>query len=359
MTDLRTANYLKTAKHDIDQALRDLLTAKTKAAKQQDSEYGRLLTAIAELVNRGGKRLRPILTLLVYEGLGGNDRAAIMPAALSQELFHAFILMHDDIIDRDVRRWGGPNISGTYFESFAQTLPVREALHYAESWGLLAGDVCLQLSQETLLASSASLPRLRRAHRLMQQSLFTVVGGEVADVSHSLRPAKLSEQQILNLYAAKTASYTFGMPLGVGALLAGAKGSQIERLAVFAENVGIAFQIQDDLLGVFGDEQQTGKSNLGDIREGKQTLLMYYGRQLASEADGKRLQSYLGNPEFTAADLAVARQILRRCGAYQKTLAKAQDYTDQALVLLPDLGFSKLARQVLTELVTRNVSRRQ
>jgi geranylgeranyl pyrophosphate synthase len=331
---------MSVAKPQIDERLVTILAQQQEAAKQLDPVYGDLLQQISLLVGRGGKRLRPILALLAYEGFGGKNHKAMLDLAVAQELFHAFILMHDDIIDRDFERWRGPNIAGVYFEKFSKSMPSRDALHFAEAWALMAGDLCLNLSQQVLLGSGFEPDLLIKASNLMHKTLFEMVGGEVLDVAMSLQDLELSEARLLKIARYKTAAYSFRLPLQTGALLAGANDKTLKKLEAFAFDLGIAFQLQNDLNGMFG-------SSLSDLREGKRTLLIMHGLKLASKPDQKTLLASLGNPNVTIKDLKTIQKILTTCGAKQQTEATAQAYRDKALEVLPRLGLNAKTAELL------------
>jgi geranylgeranyl pyrophosphate synthase len=349
--------YLATYKPRIDQVLSRVLQTQVGAAQKLDPVYGQLLAEIKTLLERGGKRLRPVLTLLAYQGFGGANDKAILQAAASQELFHAFILMHDDIIDRDGIRWGGPNITSRYFEKFSEKLETRDAMHFAESWALLAGDVCLGLSQQTLLESGFAPELILKASSLQQQALFEVIGGESLDIAMSLEDLELAEERLLTICRYKTAAYSFRMPLQTGAVLAGASTGRLQNIEQFAFELGTAFQLQDDLLGMFGDEQKLGKSTLTDLREGKRTLLILYGLRRATKAGQKILADCLGNPNVTSEDLTAARKILTISGAKTQVERRMHAHLQKALKTLPDSGFNQATVELLTQLANSLATR--
>ncbi|HSH31368.1 MAG TPA: polyprenyl synthetase family protein, partial [Candidatus Saccharimonadales bacterium] len=133
---------LAEVRQEIDQRLEGLFEVKIKQAHGIDPLYGQMLERMALFIRRGGKRMRPYLTYLSYIGCGGSDTAAILDVAASQELYHNFLLIHDDIIDRDLMRYDGPNLSGLYMEKFQKELAdLGEARHYADAMAMLAGDL--------------------------------------------------------------------------------------------------------------------------------------------------------------------------------------------------------------------------
>lgn len=209
-----------------------------------DPVYGGLWAEIEALVNRGGKRLRPLLVIIAYSGYGGKDETVMLDIAVSQELFHAFALIHDDIIDRDLERWGGPNIAGRYVKIY-QDLGESEARHYAEGAALLAGDLCLNLANQTLLNSGSDAELLHKALVLTQQALFEMAGGELMDIELIIHKPQ-NEAFRLKTYRYKTAAYSFRAPLQLGASLASASNTELKKIADFAADAGVAYQLQND-----------------------------------------------------------------------------------------------------------------
>lgn len=339
---------LEQYKRAVDEQLQKLLKQRATDAERLSPVYEGLIKHVGQLIGRGGKRLRPILTMLAYEGLGGKETTKIVRAAASQELFHAFILMHDDIIDRDTVRWGGPNITGAYLEEYDTKLSPAEARHFADSQAVLAGDICLSLAYEELLGSGFGPEVLLEAARRLHETLFLMVGGEVLDVAVSLPLGlELSEQLLLDIARYKTAAYTFQMPLRVGALLAGADNIQLAALERYGEALGVAFQLQDDLLGIFGAEAALGKPLLSDLQEGKRTLLMHHGFERADAKQRKTLESALGNPQVSAEHLEGVRRVLEATGAKKRVEELAMEQAEQASAQIEDAGLDSAGSAAL------------
>lgn len=342
----------------VEAYLDKLFITKIKQAGDVDSYYVDILKELRTLVGRGGKRLRPNLTLIAYEGFGGTNLEAAIKAAASQELFHAFMLIHDDIVDRDLTRWGGPNIAGRYLEKFKKMdLTPEDRAHFSNAWALLAGDICFGISLESLLMSGFDSELVVRATTLMQHTLFDVVGGEVLDTALSIFKDTPTEQQLLNVCHYKTASYSFIAPLQIGALFAGANESALARIKYFGQALGIAYQLKDDLLGMFGDEEILGKPVLTDLREGKRTLLIANALRLSTRDQAITLQQKLGDPAVTKRDLKRVQDILANSGAKLATEEMAQKYQEEALQQLPEIGFSAEACAVLAHLASFSLTR--
>lgn len=334
----------------IGKQLQALLKQQRVEARAQNKLYYDLIKQLSKLIGRGGKRMRPLLCLLAYESYGGRKKA-IMRVAASQELLHTFFLIHDDIIDRDYHRWNGNNILGVYFERYSQTMDAREALHAAEAQALLAGDVCAAMANEALLASSFPAELLVEAQRLQQQTIVTEVGGEVADTAYPYSDSMPTEAEILRVYRDKTASYSLKLPLQIGALLAGASQTELEHLQQFAYHHGIAFQLQDDLLSMFGDERKIGKPVGTDLREGTRTVLASRTLEKASPAARRQFNALLGSDALDDKGLAEARTIVINTGARDYVDALAHEYTNKSLEFLVKTSMSEAGKKRLIDLV--------
>ncbi len=334
----------------IDKHIQALFKQQRVEARNQNEVYYDLIKQLGKLIGRGGKRMRPLLCLLAYESYGGRKKA-IMPVAVGQELLHAFFLIHDDIIDRDYHRWGGHNILGVYFERYSQTMQARDALHAAEAQALLAGDACAAMANEALLVSNFPAELLLCAQRLQQQTILTEVGGEVADTAYPFNETMPTEAQILQVYRDKTASYSLKLPLQLGALLAGANTTELDYLQQFAYHHGIAFQLQDDLLGVFGSEHKIGKPVGTDLREGTRTVLVSRTLQNASPAARIQFLRILGADTITDQALVQAQTIMIEAGARDYVDALAHKYTEQSLEFLIKTSMSEAGKQRLIDLV--------
>lgn len=270
----------------------------------------------------GGKLMRPRLTLATYFGLGGDDGAAVAPVAAAQELLHAALLVHDDLLDHDEVRRGRPNVAGaTRARRAAEGHGARQVDEQATAAALLAGDGGLVAAFRLVAAAPvAALTRVQLVD-LLAQGVETTVAGELLDVAAELEhPAAVDALLVAEL---KTAAYSFRVPLVCGALTAGADESVLAVLAEVGTALGLAYQLVDDELGVFGDSATTGKSVLSDLREGKRTELLRQAWLRTDEAGRGVLERHVGNPELDEGDAAVVRGVLRDSGALAATRALA------------------------------------
>jgi geranylgeranyl diphosphate synthase type I len=226
----------------------------------------------------GGKKVRGALTNLGYRLAGGRDSKAILEASCGIELLHDFLLIHDDIVDNDITRHGRPTVHEKYSKNRGQ--------HFGVAKAIIVGDMGAFLGYELIAQSAFPAQRKIEALTKLNDLLLKTVYGEILDIEFDFK-TKVSWEDILRVRTYKTAYYTFVMPLTVGAVLGKAGKKTLEIIEKYGVPVGLAFQLADDILGVFGNPSKTGKSNESDIREGKKTLLFAKSLELSGET-GKR-----------------------------------------------------------------------
>ena len=332
---------------EIDSYLADFFDQKQLYAKKLDPRVRQLVQNVEQVVRRGGKRLRPTLALVGYEAVGGQERQYAVRAAVALELLHAFMLVHDDIMDQDLVRHGGKNLGGIYRRRFAKKLGEHEAAHMADSLALLGGDLLLSWVFE-VLADMVEPTRLPNVIKLITQATFDTAAGQQMDVMSSLLEETTSKQALKVPYY-KTGLYSFVNPLQFGAVLAGEQPQAVFR--DYGANLGVAFQLIDDDLGMFGSSRQTGKPVQSDLEENKATLLKYYGFRLASAGDRQKLKQLFGKKGLTIQEVKLARIILTDCGARAKNLVIAQSYGDKAVKALQQYSIDSQANARLIDLV--------
>ncbi len=263
----------------------------------------------------GGKRLRPVLTLLCAGACGG-DHARAMPAALGIEFFHNFTLIHDDIQDGSTTRHGHPTVWTRW--------GVPQAIN--------AGDTLLSIAQQALLgldATCGSVVAVRAAQELNQVCL-RLTRGQYLDMAFE-KEEEVELETYLDMIRDKTAEL-LAFSTGVGGLAAGAGDTVIRQLSVYGENLGMAFQVQDDLLGIWGDPAVTGKSAAGDLLARKKTLPILFGLR---ESEAFRALWRVENPE--PEQVTAMADLLQACGAQAYVRAEAAEFTRQAFDALAEL----------------------
>lgn len=329
----------------VDAYLEKICAARKQQAAKIGSRYIRFWDEIERSMLAGGKRIRPYLTMIGY---GAVDKR-VLPVAVAQELIHVAMLMHDDVIDQDDIRHGVANVQGAYREAYSPYLDPARARHYSYGAGILAGDALISEAYKMVYASGFGEHIQSQVIAQLHTSIYEVIGGELLDVEAAFITDEIFDP--MQVYRYKTSSYSFIGPLLSGAYCGGVGTDEIERLRAFATAAGIAYQIQDDILGVFGDEASTGKSTLTDLREGKQTLLISYYQAAMDEADHD-LFRYFGDEQATDEVLAQIKHAIRTSGALDKAKETAAAYFSDASEQLAQLEAGS-RREALTELLER------
>ena len=315
----------------VDAVLGRFFSLAKKRATPLGPEYLQLWDEL-EANTVGGKRFRPRMVFAAYEALGGTDFEAAACIGAAFELLHTALILHDDVIDRDFTRRGGPNLAGAYRDrALATGAEDAAAEHRGISAAVIAGDLALFNAYRLIDRSGVSDVVRRRLVEVMDDALFASAAGELIDVDFSFMPDVPRVDDILTMERLKTAVYSFECPLQAGAILAGAAEDTVATLGDFGRDIGIAYQLVDDLLGVFGTESETGKTTVGDLREGKRTVLIAY----ATSAPGwDVLAPLLGKPDLTDAEAETLRTHLTECGAKSFAEGLARYYANRALARL-------------------------
>lgn len=347
-------NYVKT---EVDTRLEQIFDDKIIRAGELDSEYKKLIIETKKQVLRGGKRLRPVLAVLGYKIAGGKKIETMLDAAVALEIFHNYLLIHDDIMDKDDKRHGGLNITGVYKKRFKNSVPIASLQHAADSQAILAGDVCCGLSYEVITQSGFSAEKKLAAVDRLNQAVFEVAAGQQLDIIASFSN-KVSMRHILKINYYKTAGYSVIMPLQFGAILAEKGQSLHPVMEQYGEGVGIGFQLVDDVIGMFGTERTIGKPIISDLREGKQTLLYFYGMALSSPDQKTYLEKAFRNPNADMAMLREVRKILEENGAKAKTLVLANTKAEEAITIVPKLTTNRELQEILCSFARYCVDRK-
>jgi geranylgeranyl diphosphate synthase type II len=343
--DAPNLNAISTERLDqVDAVLERFFSlARTRAARH-GAEYEKLWDTL-QANAAGGKRFRPRMVLAAYRALGGRDFEAAVYVGASYELLHTALIVHDDVIDRDFMRRGNPNISGRY-RDIATTagIPLPLAEHRGMSAAVIAGDLALTSAYRLIDRSGVADGTRSRLLDILDDAVFASAAGELMDVELSLRTDVPAVDDILAMERLKTAVYSFEAPLQAGAVLADADEAVVTMLGEFGSDIGVAYQVVDDLLGVFGDEEQTGKTTLGDLREGKRTVLIAYA---AGTAEWREISGLVGKTDLSRGEAALVRSVLESCGARDFAVSLARERARAALDRLTDSAVPGRLREEL------------
>ncbi|MGO3064300.1 MAG: polyprenyl synthetase family protein [Brevibacterium aurantiacum] len=289
-----------------------VLTDARHRSRGVSAQYGQLWDSLTHMAT-GGKLIRPRLLLDAHRGLGGRDQAAAVDAACAMQLLHIALVIHDDVIDNDTIRRGEANISGEFAsDALCRGAGRREAQVWGDATALLGGDLMLTLAHSLLARLEVDDSKRRAILDIFDDTLFRSAAGEHSDVWLSLHLEEARSQEVLEMAGQKTAVYSFQAPLLIAAVLAGASSTLTAKLAAIAAQIGVVYQLRDDVLGLFGDERVTGKSTFSDLREGKETLLIAFARSDPSWAEVRAL---FGDRMLSTADGHRLRNVIEESGA--------------------------------------------
>ncbi|WP_285116296.1 polyprenyl synthetase family protein [Leifsonia sp. fls2-241-R2A-40a] len=318
---------------EVEERLAQFFSDRIAASSAFDDSYRRLWESARDAAE-GGKRIRPRFILTAYRGLGGTEPGVAVTASVAYELLHTAFLLHDDVLDGDTVRRGRPNVAGGFAaDAVARGADSARARRWGEAGAILAGDLLL-------LAASTALARIdtdewtrERLLDILDHGVFVTAAGELADVAlaEGLGADRPALEHVLAMTEHKTAAYSVSGPLMTGALLAGGGEDVLAPLAEYGRLVGIAFQLGDDLLGIFGSEDITGKSIVSDLRQGKETSLIAYAR---STARWEEVAPSLGRSDLVAAEAGRLAAVLEECGARRFVERLLADHVDRAIALL-------------------------
>jgi geranylgeranyl pyrophosphate synthase len=285
---------------------------------------------------RGGKRFRPSLVGAAHASMGGRRPEAVPAVGAAVELLHTAFVVHDDVIDGDLTRRGRPSIPER-FRIAASDAGASEgsARTYGLAGALLTGDLALAAAVRSVATAPAPQPVVTRMLDLVDHALAVTASGELADVRYATHGPWPSLAEVLSTEERKTAVYSFALPLQLGAVLADADDDRVRALADVGRHLGLAFQLRDDLLGVFGDERLTGKSTTSDLREGKCTVLVVHAR---GTAQWSAIEPHWGEPGLTADAAALVRSALEESGSRAFVEGLVEDYVTAAARCAAEVG---------------------
>jgi geranylgeranyl diphosphate synthase, type I len=343
----------------VQKAIDDHLSLQEQRLEEVGPEMARLVDGIRELLS-GGKRLRVAFCYWAWRGAGGPDCPEIVTAATGLELFQAAALLHDDVMDRSETRRGRPALHRNLADLHDRLGWSGDGSRFGEAGATLAGDLCLAWSDE-LLATCGLSPSALAAGRVTFDTMRTqLMGGQYLDV---LEQAAAEQQggadvdRALQVLRYKSAKYTVEHPLVLGAQMAGAGTDLVAGLSSYGLPLGEAFQLRDDVLGVFGDPEVTGKPAGDDLREGKRTVLIAQVRLLGTAAEQDVVRRHLGDPVLDAAGVEAVRAALVSSGALDAVESMIDERADRARLALDGLDLVDPARAVLAALVDTATTR--
>ncbi|MHA1408906.1 MAG: polyprenyl synthetase family protein [Candidatus Odinarchaeia archaeon] len=337
---MKTEEFIKiltTEGKKVNTQIKSFLNKKAREVKKLGETHSQYYHNISEFILRGGKRLRPVALIMAYKAVVNTPENSIYLPSISIELLHNATLVHDDIIDHDDVRRGGPTFHRKYSEIFKKKTETHD--DFGVSVGILGGNSCFNLGIESILKSAFNSEEKLKALSYYSKGFQEVIDGVFLESIMQIN-RESTEKEYLTMIKLKT-SALFEKGILIGATLGGAEQSQINALGKYAVLTGQAFQIQDDILGTFGVEKVTGKPADSDIKEGKLNILSIKAFEIADKREKEKLNSIYGNSEATSKEIEYVRSYLREkrildyCTKLSNKLAnqaiKALDKTDPPL----------------------------
>jgi len=352
---------LKEYKKKLDNLLEKYFAAKINEAKEIDPQAVRTVEVLRRFTLSAGKRIRPALAYYGYLAAGGENEEEMLKTSMAIELVHIFLLVHDDIIDRDEKRHGIETVHETY-KKWGKELGLLEAEagHFGNSMAIVAGDAAYLLANEILYRSNFKAEIIVATLEKTQEIAYRTTQGQMMDVLVGAK-GTATEKEIIGIHENKTARYTFEGPLHLGVTLAGKKEDKklMDTFSAYALPVGRAFQIRDDILGVFGDEKKLGKSVGADIIEGKQTLLVLKALQNGTKKQVGEIKKLLGKKDLTKKEVEDFRNIIKDTGSLEYSQKLSEKLIAEALLALKRIDFKNNEAKNFLEGIAEYIIKRE
>jgi geranylgeranyl pyrophosphate synthase len=340
-------------------ALSDFLEVQRETLAAMDQSLLPVVDEVCALAD-GGKRLRPLFAYWGWRGFSGEGPrepdAAVLRAVAALEFVHASALVHDDVMDGALTRRGRPATHVGFASRHGDGALAGDGDAFGVGAAILVGDLALVWSDELLRCSGISPAALSRARQVWDTMRTEVTAGQYLDLLRAAGGLP-GAQGALTVARYKSAGYTVQRPLQLGAAIAGAGERAAETYTAIGLPLGEAFQLRDDVLGVFGDPSVTGKSADDDLREGKQTLLVALAEE-AADGDGRRLLAEaLGNPDAGPAEFGALRALFESTGARAQVEQRIAERTALARTAIAEAPLADDARVALDALAVAATSR--
>lgn len=348
---------LEAIEADLPRAVTDelgrYLAGKRERCAEIDAEYAAAADDLVRFVLGGGKRLRPTFAWWGWRGAGasGGPASAVLPALSALELVQGCALVHDDLIDASATRRGERTVHTRWAARHRDAGWAGPSERFGAAVAILLGDVALAWADDMLHDAGLEPAALARARPVWAAMRTEVLGGQFLDVrGHAV--VDPSPDAALRISRYKTAAYTVERPLHLGAAIAGAGGDVVDAYRRYGTDLGVAFQLRDDLLGMFGDPRVTGKPAGDDLREGKLTLLVALARRHPDRSAAAAVEDALGVADLDADGVERVRDALVGMGVVADVEARIETLTASALDALGRVALDAPAPARLTELAT-------
>lgn len=356
---MQALRQLATFKSEFEKVLGEYIKFESIRAGEIDPQYAAYIDVLEEFTMRGGKRIRPAFMYFSYLACGGKDKRQIMKAARSVELLQSFLLMHDDLADNSDQRRGKPTTHRVFESKFEKLGLSGDREHFGRSTAMICGDIAHMFAYDCLMGAKFPFGRLKKARKLFDRIMFDTAYGWYREMLNTMGK-EVTEDEVLRAMEYVSARYTIAGPVGLGAILAGAGEKKMKILTEYGLKLGVAFQIQDDILGMFGDEKEVGKPINSDLMEGKKTLL-YIGvlDKLRLRKDVKGIKKLLGiyGKSDRLDDLVWLRDLMNREGVLLSAKKKARKLAEMAITELAKGRFGGEGKEFLTGIAEYIITR--
>jgi geranylgeranyl diphosphate synthase, type I len=346
-------NELKTLRAEIDTQLEAyMLELPAKLGFVISSDGEQAMRLLQEFALRPGKRIRGALAMVAYKMFGGTKRQTALDLAVAVELAQDYLLIVDDVMDRSQTRRGRATMHRQYRDALKQDQALSDIEHFSDMLAINVGLIAGHLSTRILSEINDNPRRLVQAQQFFQTNIAATGFGQMDDLINQAK-GHFAIADIQRMYVLKSGYYTFVNPLQIGAVMAGAEKPDSEALQSFGEYAGLAFQLQDDLLGMFGDEEVTGKSSMDDLREGKMTVLMRHALDHAEPDEAQQLRKALGDKGVARPQYERVCKILIDVGSRDYVVQEMAKATQSALkVLTSQVSWNEWGVECLSGLLT-------
>ena len=335
---------------DINNALTQFVRGENKYLLKIGPELDPVAIGIEKFLLDSGKRLRPLFAYVGYLATGNTVNPEIVKALSSLELIHVCALIHDDVMDGSDTRRGAPSIHKSF-----EAMHIKENLNGSSSKfgvasAILMGDLALVWSAQMLHNSGIKDYELINVLPFYDEMRVELMAGQYLDVfEQSLATQSIDRSMKVARY--KSGKYTIERPLHFGCSLGGASKDLLENFTNYGIPLGEAFQLRDDLLGVFGNPDETGKPSGDDLREGKRTALMAITMDRASDSQLKYLSRYFGDPNLSLEQISQIQEIIVDTGAQSHIELMIEQLAQRSLSALTFEGISSVGKDLLAQLV--------
>lgn len=337
----------------VSKTLTDFIADHQKMMTAISLDTNPLVDSLANLLS-GGKRLRPAFAYWGYLAGGGKDRDEVVRACAALEFLQACALIHDDVMDNSDTRRGAPAVHKQFESLHTGNKWLSDGPRFGTGAAILIGDLALSWADELIFNSGLTTQEITRAYGVYHEMRTELMAGQYLDLLEQVR-GQITVERSATVIRYKSAKYTIEQPLLMGAAIADATDQVKQALSQYGLALGEAFQLRDDLLGVFGDAETTGKPTGDDLREGKQTMLVAVAKELTDSTGQKLIESALGNQQLTVDQVSEIQKLLIKSGAQNRIELRIEELFQTALGAISNL--EPAANAALSELAIMATNR--